>query len=127
MQDKGNKFSLKQRLKSFVYAYNGLKHFWKKEHNFQIHLLAALLSIGLGYYLKIAITEWVILVLLIGMVMAAEIFNSAIEHLSDLVMPEQNPQIGKVKDIAAAAVLILAIAALIIGLIIFLPKILLLL
>jgi diacylglycerol kinase len=124
MQPEPNKFSLKKRLKSFTFAFNGLKGLWKNEHNLRIHIVTAILVIGLGYYFQISIPEWIAVILLIGLVFAAEIFNSAIEHLADFVMPNLDSRIGKIKDLSAAAVLVAAMAAFIIGLIIFLPKLL---
>jgi diacylglycerol kinase len=124
MQPEPNKFSLNKRLKSFTYAFNGLKGLWNNEHNLRIHIIAAILAILLGFYFQISTTEWIIVVLLIGMVIAAEIFNSAVEHLADFVMPNMDSRIGKIKDLSAAAVLVIAFVAFIIGLIIFLPKLL---
>jgi diacylglycerol kinase len=124
MQPEPNKFSLKKRLISFTHAFKGLKGLWKNEHNLRIHIVLSLLAIGMGYYFQISTTEWIIVILLIGIVIAAEIFNSAIEHLADFVMPNMDNRIGKIKDLSAAAVLVVAFVAFIIGLVIFLPKLL---
>ncbi len=121
---KSDKFSIKKRGQSFVFAYNGIVQTFKNEHNFWIHLAVMFLVIVFGCFLKISTTEWMIVVLCFGMVLSAEIFNSAIEQLTDLVSPEQNPKAGLVKDMAAGAVLVSAIAAAIAGLIIFVPKLL---
>ena len=118
-----NPFSLKSRFKSFGYAFNGIVKTVKNEHNFWIHLVVMLMVIAFGFMFQVSVTEWVFLVFSIGFVLAAEIFNSAIEVLVDLVSPEQNPKAGLAKDIAAGAVLISAITAAIIGLLIFTPKI----
>jgi diacylglycerol kinase (ATP) len=84
-------------------------------------LIAAMAVIIAGIVLGITRTEWIMVVMCIGTVIAAELFNTAIEKLVDLVSPERHPVAGRVKDIAAGAVLICAVAAAIIGLIIFIP------
>ncbi len=116
--------ALINRLKSFRYAFEGLIALFREEPNARIQILAAILAIAAGKILEISKTEWMAMFLAIGMVVAAEAFNSALENLSDFVSPEKKPQIKKAKDLAAAAVLISAITALIIGIVIFLPKIL---
>lgn len=116
------KFSFKKRAKSFIYAAKGLKSFISREHNAWIHSLAAFAVIVLGIIFHISRTEWIAILLCIGMVFAAEAFNTAIERLVNLVSPDYNKTAGDVKDIAAGAVLICAVTAAIVGLIIFLPK-----
>lgn len=116
------RFSLRKRAKSFVYAARGLKRFIGKEHNAWIHCTATITVTLLGYLLRISASEWIAVVLCIGMVFSAEAFNTAIERLVDLVSPEYNKKAGEVKDIAAGAVLLCAVAAAIVGGIIFLPK-----
>jgi diacylglycerol kinase len=116
------KFSITKRLKSFCHAFNGLKTAFKGEHNLRIHLVAAILVVILGIYFKIEIVEWTILTLTIGFVIAMELLNSSIENLADYACKEQHPMIKKVKDIAAGAVLVSAISALIVGFLIFIPK-----
>lgn len=115
---------LKMRIKSFGYAFKGIGSLLKKEHNAWIHCLAIVVVTSLGFYFHITPTEWCIALLCFGMVLAAEGFNTAIERLVDLVSPERHPVAGDVKDVAAGAVLICAIAAAIIGFIIFLPYLL---
>ena len=114
----------RQRLKSFQYAFAGLAVMLRRQPNFFIHLILAALALIMAWYFKISKWEWLWIVFSIGLVLSAEIFNTAIENLTDLIEPEKNPKAGKVKDLAAAAVLTAAITALIIGLIIFLPRIL---
>lgn len=116
------KFSIRKRLKSFTYAGKGIRSFITREHNAWIHSAAAIAVIILGFYLRVSATEWAILIICMGMVFAAEAFNTAIERLVNLVSPEQNKIAGDVKDIAAGGVLICAIAATIAGLLIFMPK-----
>jgi diacylglycerol kinase len=118
------KFSIKKRLLSFTYAFNGLKILILEEHNARIHVVATIIALALGFILKISTFEWIAIIFAIGLVMAFEILNSAIENLANFVSSEKHEMIKKVKDLSAAAVLIAAITAFIIGIIIFLPKIL---
>lgn len=117
-------FSIKARLKSFTYAFQGWKVLIRHEHNARIHLAAAIIAIIAGVILKISSLEWIIIVLAIALVFAAEAFNSAIEYLCNFVSPQYHELIKKIKDLSALAVLFIAAGALISGLIIFLPKIL---
>ena len=124
-QGKGQpeKFSLRKRISSFRYAFNGLKILIKEEHNARIHLFAACCVMIAGVVLKVSASEWIILIFCIGWVFALELINSAIENTADFISPEKNETIKKIKDLAAGAVLVAAIASAIIGLIIFFPKI----
>ncbi len=117
-------FNLKRFLRGFIYAFRGIKQLLITQQNIRIHLLAAIVAVIMGFCFRISATEWMVIVILIGAVFAAEAFNTAIEFLVDKISPERDPMAGRIKDIAAAAVLIMAIAALIAGLIIFIPKIL---
>ena len=110
-------FSIKKRLKSFTYAGKGIKSFVCREHNVWIHLSIALLTIMAGFFFEIHRIEWIAIIICIGVVIAAEAFNTAIERLVNLTSPEWNPIAGEVKDIAAGAVLICAVAAAIVGLV----------
>jgi len=116
------KFSIRARIKSFTYAFSGIKSFFTTEHNGRIHLLAAIMAIALSFYLHISSTEWIAILTVITVVLIAEIFNSSIEKLADEVSAEFHPKIKIVKDLAAAAVLLAAFLALVVGGIIFLPK-----
>ena len=118
-----SKFSVKERIKSFGYAFEGLFYAIRTEHNIWIHLLATLAVIVLGIIYHISIAEWLFVIFAIGFVIAAELFNTAIEALTDFASPEINKQAKITKDVAAAAVLISSITALIIGLMIFVPRI----
>ncbi|MEQ2512909.1 MULTISPECIES: diacylglycerol kinase family protein [Bacteroidales] len=120
---KNDGFTFKKRLKSFKFAFNGIKLLITREHNAWIHCFAAVCVIIAGYVFGISTTEWVAVVFAIGTVLAAEAVNSSIEAIADLVSPGYNEAIKRTKDLAAGAVLILAIAAAIVGLIIFVPKI----
>jgi diacylglycerol kinase len=117
------KFSIRKRLKSFVFAFNGLHILFREEHNSHIHLVAALCAFIAGLFLKITATEWVAVVFAIGFVFAMELINSAIENMVDFVSTERNEHIKRIKDLSAAGVLVSAIVALAVGLIVFLPKI----
>ncbi len=121
-----NAFSLKKRVKGFGYAFRGVYFLAKSQHNAWIHLIIAFLVIFVGVFLEVSITEWCFLIFAIGFVISAEAFNTAIEELTNLVSPEHNKKAGIVKDVAAGAVLITAIIAALIGIIIFLPKIIIL-
>lgn len=123
MNKQQQRFSPAKRFASFIHAFNGLRILLREEHNSWIHIAAALVAVVLGFVFKISMYEWIAIVFSIGLVIALEIVNSAFESLSDFVSPERHDSIKKVKDLAAAAVLVSAMAALVIGLIIFIPKI----
>jgi diacylglycerol kinase (ATP) len=114
-------------IKSFKYAFFGVKNLFFFENNAKFHLLAAILVLIAGLFLHISSTEWIFLIFAIGLVFGAEAFNTSIEKLCDKVSSGQDPLIKQAKDLAAAAVLFFAISAALIGLIIFIPKILVLL
>ena len=117
-------FSFAHRLNSFRYAWSGLKAVLKNEHNTWIHLFLSIASVASGIFFKISKSEWMALVLVIAMVWAAEIFNTCIEKIMDFLSTDNHPQIKIIKDMAAAAVMITSIAAILVGCIIFIPKIL---
>ncbi|WP_337044105.1 diacylglycerol kinase family protein [Emticicia sp. 17c] len=110
-------------LRSFKYAFQGIGVLLH-ENNARFHLFATVVVILLGLLLHISHTEWAFVIMLIGLVWAAEAFNTAIEKICDFISSEYHPLIGKIKDLAAAGVLIISIVAVIVGIIIFLPKIL---
>jgi diacylglycerol kinase (ATP) len=115
------KYDFKKQLRSFGYAWKGIRCCIGKEQNLSFHLIATVVTVIAGFLLEITRIDWMIVILCIGVVIAAELFNSAIEKLVDLVSPEQHPIAGQVKDIAAGAVLVCAATAAIIGLIVFIP------
>ncbi len=117
-----NKFSIKNRIKSFAYAFNGLKILLKNEHNARIHLITAICVVILGFVFHISHAEWIVIIFTIGFVFAMEIVNSSIEYLADHISPDYSEQIKKVKDLSAAAVFVAAISAAVIGLLVFIPK-----
>lgn len=110
-------------LHNFLYAFNGIKIFFSKETSALILSSIALVVIGAGFFFKINLTEWYLIIFSIGMVLTAEMFNTAFEILVDKISPEKNETAGKIKDMAAGAVLISVFAAGVIGLIIFAPKV----
>jgi diacylglycerol kinase len=120
---KNRSLSLMQHLKSFVYAFNGLKVLMKEEVNARIHLIITIIVILAGFLFKISISEWLFISVSIGFVFVVEILNTAIENISDFISPEKNDKIKKIKDLSAAAVLISALTAVVVGLIVFLPRI----
>lgn len=119
-----NKNSLIYQLTTFKYAWQGLRYFFETELKASIHLVAAIIAIVLGIFLKIKSAEWLMISFAIGIVIITEISNTAIELMVDLITKEQNRKAGIIKDLAASAVLLASITALTIGLIIYLPKIL---
>jgi len=118
------KSSLSQFFASFKYAFNGIVKSFLIESKIRFHSLAAAVVIIAGFILDITYTEWALLVFAIGMVFTAEMINTGIEKIVDLVSPQKHPLAGLIKDLAAGAVLIAAITAAIIGLLVFVPKIL---
>jgi diacylglycerol kinase len=115
-------FSLRDRIKSFNFSLQGIVTFFKNEHNARIHAVAAFGVIALGLFCKLNRMEWCWITLAIGLVILSEMFNTAIEYLTDLVSPEMHPLAKKTKDVASGAVLIAALMAVVIGLFIFIPK-----
>ncbi|NDB36081.1 MAG: diacylglycerol kinase family protein [Flavobacteriia bacterium] len=109
--------------RSLWHAFNGIILHIKTGKNFQLQGMVALLVIGLGITVQLSTSEWLIVLLFIGGVLALETFNSALEALSDEVTREFQPGIRKAKDLAAAAVLLFSLSALVGGLLIFIPKI----
>ncbi|MFC7748066.1 diacylglycerol kinase family protein [Lentibacillus kimchii] len=103
-------------------AYNGLKETFRTERNFRIHSIVALAVIAAGFALHLPLIKWAFISLLIGLVLTAELFNTAVEKMLDYLRPNIHPQAKVIKDIAAGAVLISAIAAAVAGIIIFLPE-----
>lgn len=122
---KGVKKYTKNRLRSFVHAFNGIRILIKEERNAQLHVVSALLVLLFGYFLRISHWEWIIVCTMIGLVFAIEGLNAAIENLADYASNREiNPLIKKAKDLGAAAVLFVALAAFIAACIIFIPKLL---
>lgn len=117
------KYDFKKQLRSFGYAWKGIRNCVGKEQNLSFHLIVTAAVVVAGFIWEITRTEWIAVILCIGAVIAAELFNTAIERLVDLVSPQRHPLAGQVKDIAAGAVLVCAVAAVIVGIIIFTPHV----
>lgn len=105
-----------------MHAFNGIKMAFKEEPNFRIHVVATIIVIAAGLYFKLSTTEWLAIIIVIGLVLLTELVNTAIENIADFISPERHEKIKTIKDIAAAAVLISAIVALVVGLLVFVPK-----
>ncbi|MEO1050861.1 MAG: diacylglycerol kinase family protein [Bacteroidota bacterium] len=114
--------AFKKRLASFRHAFRGVFHAARTEAHFRFHLLAALAVVIAGFYFQVSALEWLALLICIGLVLSAELINSAMERLVDYVSPEQSEMAKRVKDLSAAAVLVLSIFSAIVGLIIFINK-----
>lgn len=110
--------------RKFGFAFSGISIAFKTQSSMRSHVLISIVVIATAFFLKVSITEWCFLFLCIGLVWAGELINTAIESIVDLCSPDKHPLAGKAKDTAAAAVLILSILSIIIGCIIFIPKIL---
>lgn len=115
---------IKKLCQSFKYASQGLWTVFRNERNMKIHMAMAVLVLMCGYVLKISRVELAILIVTIGFVLTAELFNSCVETIVDLISPHKNRLAGQAKDIAAGAVLCSAVAAIGVGLLIFGPHLL---
>lgn len=115
---------LVKRCLSFKFAFNGIYYSIKSQTNLKIHIISAIIAIIMGFCFKLSNHEWLIISIVIGLVISAEMINSSIEALVDLISPEYQESAKNAKDISAGAVLILAIVAVVVGFIIFVPKIL---
>lgn len=109
-------------LNSFKYAFQGIYTAFKRERNMKIHYFIMCLVILFGFIYKISILEWMICLICFAIVIASEMINTALELAIDLSTPEKNFKAKQAKDIAAGAVLIMAIVSSVIGLLIFFPK-----
>jgi len=124
MDNKG--FTFRKRWAGFKYAFRGIRLLLRYEHSAWLHSLIAVCTVAAGFLLQISVTEWIIIVIACGCVFAAEALNTAIEKLADIISPEYNEAIRNVKDLSAGGVLLMAIAAAIVGCLIFLPKLIML-
>ena len=117
-----NKLDAKRLCRSFKAAFEGIASTYKKEQNIKIHTFIAILVIIFGFFLKINYIEWLVCLVLIGFMLMAEFFNTAIEYVVDLASPDIHPLAKAAKDTASAGVLMMAIIAAVTGLVIFVPK-----
>ena len=118
-----DRFLLRNRLKSFRFAFSGIKNLIKNEHNARIHFGALIFVIGFGVLFKIELIEWIAITIVSGLVLLAELLNTAVERLADFVESDWNDKIGIIKDYCAGAVLISSLTSVIVGGLIFIPKI----
>ncbi len=114
---------LKNRVKSVGFAVRGALLLIRTEASIQVQIFSALVMTALGFYFDITSTEWIMQILAIALVLGVEGLNTAIEKMSDFIQPEQDPKIGIIKDISAGAVMLVSIGSVIVGLIIYLPKV----
>lgn len=122
MAEKKDSFLI-NRLKSVRYAFNGALYLCRTESSIKIQLLITVFVTLAGFYFDISKTEWLIQIAMIGLVMSMEGINTAIEYIADFVHPDLHTSIGRIKDIAAGAVFIASIAATLVAIIIYYPKI----
>ena len=115
--------SKKRLINSFKYAIEGIKTAYQEEQNLRLHTISAIIFVVLGLVLKLSVIELSICLILIGLVLMAEFFNTALENMVDMITLEKNPYAKKAKDISAAGVLVFAIVSGLIGILIFVPKI----
>lgn len=119
-----NKWKNKNFLSALKNAFNGIKYVFTTQRNLKIQVIFAIFASILGFGLKISLVEWAIVVLLIFVVFLSEIFNTAVETITDMITLEYNEKAKIAKDISAGGVTLVAISSIIIGILIFLPKIL---
>lgn len=110
-------------ISSFGYAFEGIKKAFKAERNLKVHTFIMILVVIFGFILKLDTWEWITCIILFTLVIGCELINTSIEEVVNLLSPEIRPHAKYAKDIAAGAVLIFAIGSFVIGLIIFIPKI----
>lgn len=120
---KQKKLGIKRFFKSFTYSWDGLKYAYTHEQSMLVHLLVALLVIVVGVVVKLSAFEWMFCFLLMGLVMATELINTALEAVVDLTCPHYHPLAKIAKDTASAAVFVFAVCAFCCGMFIFVPKI----
>jgi diacylglycerol kinase (ATP) len=113
---------LRRRAASFGHAFRGVATALRSELHLQFHAVATVLVLGLGYYFRLSMLEWALIALSVAGVWAAELFNTAIETLTNLVSPGYHPLAGKAKDVAAGAVLLAALGAVVVGGLVFGPR-----
>jgi diacylglycerol kinase (ATP) len=117
-------FRLSERAASFRHAFRGIGTVIRTQHNAWIHLVATVIAIALGFYVTLSAMEWCVIVVAIALVWVTEAVNTAIEFLADEVTRERREGIGHAKDVGAGAVLLAAIAALVLGALVFVPHLL---
>jgi diacylglycerol kinase (ATP) len=119
---RSERFSVAARLRSFSNAFRGISFMLRTQHNAWIHAVATVAAVAAGSALRISRGEWLAVALAIVAVWTAEALNTALEALCDVASPEFHPLVERAKDVAAAAVFISAIGAIVIGLLVFGPR-----
>jgi undecaprenol kinase/diacylglycerol kinase (ATP) len=112
---------LGKKIYKIRYALNGLRTAWVEELSFKLQIISAVIVLGAGWMFNFSPLEWILIVFAIGFVLAAEVFNTALEELCDKFKSDPDPHIAKIKDLSAAAVLLASGTALLIGIIVFFP------
>ena len=112
---------LKKKIESLGYALKGLGIAWQEEHNFRFEIFWAAFALFLAFFLRLPQIEFLVVIFMIGFVLTTEALNTALEELCDKFQPTHDPHIAKIKDLAAAAVLISVLTALAVGITIFTP------
>jgi diacylglycerol kinase len=112
---------IQKKIESLGYALKGLRIAWSEELNFRLEIWLAALTLFLAFLLRLSRIEFTVIIFMIGFVLATEALNTALEELCDKFQPTEDPHIAKIKDLAAAAVLISSFSALTVGLVIFIP------
>ena len=115
---------LRKKASSIGFALTGIKIALKEEHNFQSHIFIAAGAVVMGAIFEISESEWLAVIGMIGLVLTAELLNTTLEELCDMLRETHDPHIAKIKDLAAGAVFLASLAALAVGIAIFLPKLL---
>ncbi|WP_090232113.1 diacylglycerol kinase family protein [Lentibacillus halodurans] len=106
----------------FIHAWNGLKAITRTERNFRIHIMAAVFAVAAGLAFRLSVIKWSVIILVIGLVLIAEILNTAIEKMLDYLKPDLHPQAKFIKDLAAGSVLVSAVIAVLAGMLVFIPE-----
>lgn len=119
---KKGKFSIRSQIKSFTNAFKGLRILVKEEHNAKIHLFVTVVAILVSFLLSLSQTEWLFVILAIGLVLSAEIVNTIAENICNFISPEKHPKIKNIKDLSVAYVLITVFTSVIIAALVFIPK-----
>ncbi|HXD76744.1 MAG TPA: diacylglycerol kinase family protein [Puia sp.] len=122
MQTTSQPFSFRSRIRSLFYAMTGILEFIREEHNARIHLVATIAVAILAYVVRVSYTEAAALAIVIGIVWITEMLNTCVERVMDFVHPEEHPKIKFIKDLAAGAVLAASLTAVVVGLLVFIPK-----
>lgn len=115
---------LRKKWHNLLSAISALGYIWREELSFRIQVLGGLATFALAYFLHISTIEWLFVILMSGAVLSTEALNTAIEEICDALIAEHHPRVGRIKDLGALAAALIGLAALVVGLIIFVPKIL---